>query len=151
MTINFYSTYGKYGCFSNFSRHPIAVKGYLWMTSEHFFQAQKFAGTQYEAAVRDCDGPGDAARMGRDRSLPLRKDWETVKDDVMREAVMAKFSQHEDLKKTLLSTMDEKLVEHTERDYYWGDGRNGSGKNMLGKILMETRQLLSKHRSDLIT
>jgi predicted NAD-dependent protein-ADP-ribosyltransferase YbiA (DUF1768 family) len=31
-----------------------------------------------------------AARMGRSRKRPLRKDWESVKDQVMHEAVRAK-------------------------------------------------------------
>ena len=34
------------------------------------------------------------------------------------------------------------FVEHTENDSYWGDGGDGSGKNMLGQILMDVRELL---------
>lgn len=30
-------------------------------------------------------------------------------------------------------------MEHTANDSYWGDGGDGSGKNMLGRILMEIR------------
>ena len=60
----------------------------------------------------------------------------------MREAVRAKFQQHEDLRNTLLATGNAMIVEHTERDSYWGDGGDGSGKNMLGKILMEIREEL---------
>lgn len=140
MTINFYSTTGTHGAFSNFSRHPVKMKGKVWPTSEHYFQAQKFEGTRHETEVLNAKGPGEAARIGRDRSLPLRKDWESVKDNIMREVVYAKFTQHKHLTELLLSTGDEKLVEHTSNDSYWGDGGNGSGKNMLGKILMETRE-----------
>jgi predicted NAD-dependent protein-ADP-ribosyltransferase YbiA (DUF1768 family) len=39
--IHFYSTAGEYGCFSNFSPHPIFLKGQRRKTSEHYFQAQK--------------------------------------------------------------------------------------------------------------
>jgi predicted NAD-dependent protein-ADP-ribosyltransferase YbiA (DUF1768 family) len=39
--IHFYSASGDYGCFSNFSRHPVFLKGKRWPTSEHYFQAQK--------------------------------------------------------------------------------------------------------------
>lgn len=85
--------------------------------------------------------------MGRDRSRPLRSDWEKVKDDVMREAVRAKFTQNEHLKKTLLSTGDAALVEHTVNDSYWGDGGNGKGKNMLGKILMEIREEIKNDKA----
>jgi len=137
--INFYHQNGEYGCFSNFSNHSVKLKDQVWSTSEHYFQAQKFVDTKWETAVRKCDSPMDAANMGRDRALPLRKDWESVKDDIMREVVYAKFSQNEDCKKTLLSTGDAILVEHTKNDKYWADGGDGSGKNMLGKILMEVR------------
>jgi ribA/ribD-fused uncharacterized protein len=135
-TINFYSTKGEYGCFSNFSRHPVKLKGETWPTSEHYFQAQKFAGTSHENQVRNAASPRDAADMGRDRKRPLRKDWEQVKDDIMRDVVRAKFKQHRALRETLLSTGDATLVEHTVNDKYWGDGGDGTGKNMLGKILM---------------
>lgn len=89
-----------------------------------------------------------AARMGRDRSKPLRRDWEKVKDEIMRKAVRAKFTQHEELKKILLETADATLVEHTENDSYWGDGGDGSGRNMLGRILMQVRQELRIKESD---
>lgn len=45
-----------------------------------------------------------------------------------------------DRKKVLLSTDDAILIEHTTKDFYWGDGGDGSGKNMLGTILMEIRE-----------
>lgn len=72
MTINFYSHHAEHGCFSNFSNHPVELNSKAWSTSEHYFQAQKFAGTKYESKVRKCGGPMEAAEMGRDRSLPLR-------------------------------------------------------------------------------
>jgi ribA/ribD-fused uncharacterized protein len=140
--IHFYSTRDEYGCFSNFSRHPIHLKGKRWPTSEHFFQAQKFQGTAHEEEVRQAKTPALAARIGRDRQRPLRRDWESVKDQVMLEAVRAKFSQHAELQAILLGTGDALLVEHTENDSYWGDGGDGSGKNRLGQILMQVREEL---------
>ena len=118
------------------------LKGETWPTSEHYFQAQKFVGTKHETEVRKASSARESANMGRDRSRPLRSDWEQVKDDIMREVVKAKFTQHESLRKTLLSTEDSILVEHTVNDKYWGDGGDGLGKNMLGKILMEVREEL---------
>ena len=140
--INFYSTTGEYGCFSNFSRHAVFLKGKRWPTSEHYFQAQKFAGTEHEEEVRKCGKPSEAAAMGRSRKLPLRRDWESVKERIMMEALRAKFTQHGDLKATLLGTGDATLVEHTENDSYWGDGGDGSGKNRLGQIQMQVREEL---------
>ena len=39
-----------------------------------------------------------AALMGRSRKRPLRTDWESVKDSIMHGAVLAKFTQHADLR-----------------------------------------------------
>ena len=142
--INFYSVRDPYGEFSNFSKHRIFLKGKLWPDSEHYFQAQKFAGTEHEEAVRMAPTAKLAAEMGRDRKRPLRADWEGVKDDVMREAVRAKFTQHKELGKLLVGTGDAELIEHTKNDAYWADGGDGTGKNMLGKILMEIRAELRK-------
>jgi len=142
--IRFYRERDEYGCFSNFSAHPIEVDDKSWPTSEHYFQAQKFVGTPHEEAIRGAASPMSAKNMGNDRSWPLRADWEAVKDDIMRCAVRAKFEQHEDIRAVLLSTDEAKLVEHTRNDAYWGDGGDGSGRNMLGRILMEVRAELRR-------
>ncbi|MBC1611668.1 DUF1768 domain-containing protein, partial [Listeria welshimeri] len=65
--------------------------------------------------------------------------WESMKDEVMLKAIRAKVEQHSEVKEILLSTGNAILVEHTEKDNYWGDGGDGSGKNRLGKILMKVR------------
>ena len=44
----------------------------------------------------------------------------------------------------LLSTGERKLIEDSPVDYYWGCGEDGSGVNMLGKLLMELRTELQK-------
>ena len=142
--IRFYRTTEPYGDFSNFSPHPIDLKGRVWPTSEHYFQAQKFAGTEHEDLVRQAKSPMIAARMGRKREWPLRKDWERAKDDIMREALQAKFTQHPSLRSLLLATGDAELIEHTTRDRYWADGGDGTGENRLGKLLMELRAELRR-------
>jgi hypothetical protein len=147
MTIYFYTIGDKYGCFSNFSPHGFEVDGVWWRTSEHFFQAQKFAGTVHAEAVRQVKTPKDAARMGRNRALPLRLDWNSVKDDIMRRGVLRKFQTHADIREVLLSTGDELIVENSPIDYYWGCGAEGTGKNMLGQILMEVRAILRDSKS----
>jgi ribA/ribD-fused uncharacterized protein len=143
MTIYFYSNREEpYGAFSNFSAHGVEMEGEWWPTTEHYFQGQKFAGTPHADEVRRARSPKDAANMGRERSRPLRPDWEAVKDDVMRRAVLRKFETHAGLRALLLSTGDEEIVENAPGDYYWGCGADGTGKNMLGKILVETREIL---------
>lgn len=144
MIIYFYNTLGTYGCFSNFSRHGFELDDLYWLTSEHYFQAHKFPNTPHLEQIRLAKTPKEAARMGRERTRPLRSDWEQVKDDVMRQAVLRKFQTHDDIRAILLSTGDQELVENAPGDYYWGCGADGSGKNMLGQILMEVRDNLRK-------
>ena len=132
----------EYGDFSNFARYPIRLKGKTWPTSEHYFQSMKFIDPIQQQKIRQATTPMEAARMGRDRKQKLRRDWESVKDQVMYEAVQEKFVQHPELAEQLLATQNAKIVEHTEQDSYWGDGGDGSGKNKLGQILMRVRTQL---------
>jgi ribA/ribD-fused uncharacterized protein len=142
MGIYFYSRSSDYHEFSNFSPHGFELDGAFWPTVEHFFQAQKFPGTDHAETIRLAPKPAAAKRMGRSRKYPLRPDWEQVKDDLMRRGVRRKFETHADLRELLLSTGDEELVENAPGDYYWGCGKTGTGRNMLGKILMEVRDSL---------
>lgn len=138
--INFYETNKPYGCFSNFSMHPIIVGGRRWVTSEHFFQAMKFIDESDVDAVAMTPTPFEAARIGRERHRSFRSDWDMVRDDVMLEALRAKFTQHDVLSEVLRSTGDVILVEHTRNDNYWADGGDGSGLNRLGVLLGLVRE-----------
>lgn len=122
-----------------YAKYGFDIDGRHWATSEHYFQAQTFAGTIHEDEVRLVPTVRDAARMGSDEQLPLRPDWENVKPDVMRKALHHKFASHPSLVDLLLSSGDEEIIEQTTEDYYWGCGSDGSGLSMLGKLLTELR------------
>lgn len=140
--INFYSSRDEHGYMSNFAPFPVVMNKKRYTTSEHYYQSQKFAGTNWETKVRKAKSPMEAATLGRRKDGPLRRDWESIKDNVMREVVLAKFRQYPELARLLLETGDAKLIEHTSNDSYWADGGDGTGKNMLGIILMEIREVL---------
>lgn len=144
--VRFYSTKGTFGCFSNFAAYPFVLEGKTWLTSEHYFQSKKFRDDAYSELIRQQPTPTLAAKLGRSRKVPLRLNWESTKDSVMFDGVMAKFSQNSEIAHVLLDTNDAVIVEHTKNDSYWGDGGDGSGKNMLGKILMEVRERLIRRR-----
>src|SRR4029078_11541315 len=114
--IRFYKVSAPHGEVSNFSAHPVELNSRVWPTSEQYFQAQKFAGTPYEEAIRQSNSPMIAARMGRSRKQPLRSDWETARESIMREALHAKFTQHPSLRSLLLETGEAELIEHTRND-----------------------------------
>jgi hypothetical protein len=148
MTIFFYKVCEPYGCFSNFSPHSIELEGYTWLTSEHYYQAQKFVGTPHAhlcGQIRTAPSPDRAAELGRNLKYRPRENWDVVKVEVMYKAVFTKFSTHPDLANLLLSTNQELIIENSPTDAYWGCGPDGNGQNQLGKILMQVRAVLRQH------
>ena len=129
---------GRYYCFSNFSDHLVFYDGLFYKNSEAAFQAAKFLDEKIKENFLYLN-PSDARKLGKSRSLPLRKDWEEVKDEIMYDIVKAKISQHPEILKILLETNDAMLIEgNTWGDKYWGQV-NGKGENRLGEILMRLR------------
>ncbi|AFV00263.1 NADAR family protein [Simiduia agarivorans] len=143
MTIYFYTKNDDYGDFSNFSSHGIEMDGVWWKTVEHYFQAQKFEISTYRDQIRESHTAKQAAELGRSRKVPIRSDWEEIKDSIMEEAILRKFQTHERLRDLLLSTGSSDIVENAPGDYYWGAGKDGTGLNKLGKILVKVRAKLS--------
>ena len=91
--ILFYSNRKEFGEFSNFYASEIEIDGLKYPTTEHYFQALKFYPDEESMEkVRLATSPGQAAKKGRDRKMPLRKDWEEVKLDVMYTALTGKQS-----------------------------------------------------------
>ena len=141
--IKFYAENQSYGEFSNFYLREVMIDGKRWPTTEHYFQAQKFEQKPYQEKIRKAISPMKAATLGRSRKVKLKPNWDRQKDNVMYKAVLAKFSQHDDLRTLLVSTQNAIIIEHTNNDSYWGDAGDGTGKNKLGKILMKVRDQLN--------
>ena len=136
--IKFWRTTDKYGPFSNFARFGLVVDDKHWPTTEHYYQAQKTEDPELQEQIRKASSARKAKQMAQ--NVPLRSDWEDIKFAVMLGALRAKFSQSTSLKKFLLETNDEVIVEDSPYDYVWGCGADGSGQNLLGKALMEIRE-----------
>jgi hypothetical protein len=138
-TIAFYRIHEPYGCFSNFAPYPVEIDGQVWPTTEHYYQAQKFADPAYRERIRRDKHPSAAKGLGNSPKMPIRPDWDDVRVEVMRKAVRAKLAQHPQVAETLLSTGDAELVEHSAKDPFWTDGGDGSGANTFGRLLMALR------------
>ncbi len=135
-----------YGAFSNLYRRPVELDGVVYSTAEHAYQA----GKARKPAVRDwlMSAPSPALLAMAAHGLyywDIAPGWSTNKFDRMRRVLLAKFSQHEDLKHLLLSTGNARLAESAtidnEVNRLWGEV-NGVGRNMLGTLLMEIREQL---------
>lgn len=148
MQIKFYKTREEHGYLSNFwKKDPFTFEGHLVQTSEALYQALKFNKSNPLLAVKILThgNPGELASWGRDPANTLRSDWEQIKDDAMRIAIMYKFQEGASFYEKFLSTDGQELIEDSPIDYYWGCGKDGKGKNMLGKLLMEHRDFINNH------
>lgn len=130
------SFWGGWRFLSNFWAVPVAFEGHTYPSVEHAYQAAKTTSDYFREQIRNCDTPGLAKRMGR--QITIRKDWDSIKIEVMRTLLREKFS-HPALRAQLLKTCDAELIEGNDHgDYFWGMV-DGSGQNWLGKLLMELR------------
>ena len=126
----------EYFFLSNFYKTNFIYNGIAYTTSEAAFQAQKTLDRNEHLRISKMS-PDDSKKAGR--SLALREDWEEVKDQVMYDVLVAKFTQNAELREKLIATGNEELVEGNDwNDKYWGVC-NGVGKNQLGKTLMRIR------------
>ena len=121
---------------NNFYESPFTLDGLEFKTVEHYYQASKFEGQPFEQ-IRLTATPDDAKRLAHDFDVNLEI-WDQKKDQVMREALQAKFTQNPRLKELLIATGNCKLVEDSPRDAYWGGVVEGSA-NQLGHMLEELR------------
>lgn len=140
MTIKFYKTADPYGAFNNFKKSPFYLYGRWWRNVEAAYQAQKPITIEECEMIWAAATPREAKDLGQ--QVSLRPGWDSIKFNIMKECVLAKFLQNPELKELLLSTGEEEIVENSPYDIIWGCGIHGNGQNHLGKILMETRQIL---------
>lgn len=156
-----------------FTNHIMILQEYSWTCVEQYFQAQKFyipsspRHMEYYKIIQAADSPMKAHCLGRQeknnpnfnlsakdkrnvnemieqyKDLQIRNDWRTMKNEIMKRALIAKFQQNPDLLEILLHTDDDEIIAYLPSNYYWGVGKTKKGENHLGKLLMQVRKLLS--------
>jgi ribA/ribD-fused uncharacterized protein len=144
MTIRFFSKSQTHCEFSNFAPFPVDLDGKRWPSVEHYYQAQKFVDPELQQKIRKAEKPAIAKSLAGKYKAAIRPDWDEVKEAAMERAVRRKFELYPDLRALLLATGKEDLAEAAPTDYYWGVGRDGSGLNKLGVLLMRLRAELRR-------
>ena len=138
---------GKYYFLSNFYSCKVEWEGLTYENNEAAFQSAKCIKLEQRKNFLGLD-PSSAKRKGR--RVKLRDDWEEVKDQIMYEIVLNKFSQNEELRKKLIATGDEYLEEgNTWHDTYWGVC-NGKGKKIDKVIKNKTWEQEVKEESKIL-
>jgi ribA/ribD-fused uncharacterized protein len=125
---------------SNFSPFPVMDRNAVsWPTAEHAYQAAKTHDAAQREAIRKAGSAQEAKQLGK--SVTLRGDWDEIKAKRMYDILWLKFDQHPTLKKRLLDTAGSTLIHEAPWDEFWGTGKDGTGKNVMGVILMQLRDL----------
>lgn len=133
----------RYDPLSSWSPHRVELWGQEFMTVEHGYHWKKFCDTVPEVAagVLEAPSPWAAMRFERAHKALRRADWHEVKVGFMRELMLAKLAQNEDVRECLRATRTKRIVENSPWDGFWGCGADGKGENTLGKLWMELRDL----------
>lgn len=148
MTNPITSFHGEHSFLSNFTYVSVELDGVRYPSVEHAYQAAKtnIPAERYpfsSAAMdddkrngRDIMTSGRAKRAGR--KVTLDPQFDATKADVMRGLLQQKFA-HPKFGALLDATGDAELIEgNTWGDRYWGVC-NGTGQNVLGRLLMAIR------------
>lgn len=134
---NSYSTGWERGL-SNFEIGEVYHGDRYWRTAEHAYQAAKTLSEVEKDRIFEAFSPAEAKKLGR--SLTLRPDWDTVKVGIMTAICRDKLARWPVLRAKLLATGDEELIHVASWDSFWGDGKDGQGRNELGRIYMKLRK-----------
>src|SRR5215510_9451184 len=91
-------------------------------------------------AIRNARSPSQAKRLANETYGAAKDpDWDGKKMTVLEEILRAKLAQHPEAQEALRESGHEDIVEDSPTDYFWGEGADGSGQNVLGKLWMKIR------------
>lgn len=131
--------------FSNFIPFDkyMLYSGMYFRTPEHFYQAMKSTNFEDCIYVYTTYSPAEAKRRGN--IIKIRKDWEVVKQDIMKYALKYKFRKGTKFHKKLIETKGSIVEWNYWHDNIWGNCfcykcEDKEGENLLGKLLMALRE-----------
>lgn len=134
--------FSDYFFLSNFFVCPVPYKGRMFHSSEAAYMSEKTDEALIKDLFANIQDPKTAKVLGS--KITLVSDWEEKKVRVMQEVLLAKFLHNPSLAEKLCKTDDFQLEETNHwGDRFWGvEYDTRIGKNVLGKLLMNTRTLL---------
>ncbi len=145
--------------FSNFHICSFTFHGFVFGNTEQAFMWQKamtFGDLDMAQKILETpDDPMGVKHMGRMVKGYDDTIWSSVREQVMLDVNLAKYSQNEYLKTMLLDTGSRIMVEASPVDRIWGVGlsendpeileeTNWLGQNLLGHVLMAVRTSLTQ-------
>lgn len=145
----------QYGWLHCMSAHKVVDNNIIFRTTEALFQWKRFSNyPNVQKEILEQKSPMTAKMKARKNRALLNRGvkWDEAPDDIprMKECLLLKLEQHQDLKQKLLETGDAIIIEDRtthdrESARFWGSVKiNGKwfGQNVLGKLWMEIRKEL---------
>lgn len=144
------------GYLSNWYLSTFEVNGIVFSSMEQFMMYRKAICFGDETVANQILSTNDVSiikSLGRQVSHYDERTWNGIRQIVVYEGLLAKFSQNEDLKTKLKATNDALLVECAVKDRIWAVGlsmddsdrfnkNEWKGENLLGYALMMVRERL---------
>lgn len=141
---------------SNWYISEFIVEDKIFSSMEQFMMYQKaiyFNDREVAKQIMETNDPSRIKELGRQVAGYNEIDWSGIRQIVVYEGLLAKFSQNKNLKDKLLSTENAILVECSITDKIWGIGcsmnnpdrfnkEKWQGQNLLGYTLMRVRDKL---------
>jgi len=124
------------------SPHPFMLEDKEWPTVEQYYQASLFSSTQLQDQIRQLPSADAAITFTKWRFFQKKRGWKKLRQVLMTRAVYTKCKTYPHIAQSLLDTGDQKLVENSAYDYFWGCGRDRRAENNYGKVLMNVRAKL---------
>lgn len=146
-TIFFYRSNGKHGFLSNLYKKEIIFEGIVFDCAEKAYMYGKFNDPIVRDWTMTAPFPRLVSYIGHGiTKFDVSEGWADKKVERMYQVLKVKFQDGE-LRKKLLKTGNRNLVEQSSIDPFWGIGKKGNGKNMLGKLLMRVRKEIINQES----
>lgn len=115
-------------------------KKYYANNIETLFQAAKSNDICHIEAIVEANDPIIAHYLGN--RYYIRKDWNQIREDVMKELLNQKFKVSNEFRKVVLSLPKDKAFVNfnNDNDKFWGVSRSTfEGENKLGKLIMKLK------------
>lgn len=157
--ISFSKTNEEFGGLSNMApNYHIYINDIKILTSEALYQSCRFPNNpEIQQKIFEQFSPMYAKNISRDNTILTRTDWELIKIMAMRWAIRAKLAcNFEIFSKLLFETKSYPIVEISRKDSFWGGiyyskTKTIQGQNILGRLLMETREIIKNSSFDLLS
>lgn len=152
--ICFHNTDEEHGYLSNWYASPFMVGGVVFSSVEQFMMYRKamcFCDEKVAQKICTTNNPAEIKELGRQVLNYDERVWAGVRQIIVYEGLLAKFSQDEKLRNKLKSTGKTVLAECAVKDLIWGvglsmkdpnrfDTTKWKGQNLLGYTLMMVRE-----------